>query len=220
MVTKHIVGKFDRDLSKINTRLMEMGKLVGKQLADATDVLARADADKIAHIVATDQKINGMNRTIANRAERLITLRQPMALDLRAALAAINIASELERIGDHAKTTARRAGKLKHDVMSDKSITLLSQMSDILQKQLRDVLQAYQTSDESAAADVAKHDKDIDSLNRDVFKQTVTQLSGAQLASAEDLMSAVIISRNFERVGDHIVNITGHITYIKTGGVR
>ena len=42
-------------------------------------------------------------------ALKLLALRQPMAIDLRETLAAIKIASELERIGDLAKNIAKRA---------------------------------------------------------------------------------------------------------------
>ena len=65
------------------------------------------DAGEVDRLVATDRKINGMNKDIYTRSETLIARRQPMALDLRQALSPINIAGELERIGDHAKSTAK-----------------------------------------------------------------------------------------------------------------
>lgn len=109
MEHEHIVKKFDKNLEKIKKTIVEMGGLVGLQINDATAVLATFDAAEVERIATYDRIINGLNKDIHDRAEILIVRRQPMALDLRKTLAPINISGELERIGDHAKSTAKRA---------------------------------------------------------------------------------------------------------------
>ena len=106
MENEHIVGKFDDDLDRIKNEILEMGKLVKKQLQGATNALLSFDTDDVDALITTDRRINGMNKTIFRHAEQIIAMRQPMALDLRLALLATSIASEIERLGDYAKSSA------------------------------------------------------------------------------------------------------------------
>lgn len=193
-----------------------MGELVIAQFDAATKTLAAPDVEEIARIVATDRKINGMERAISNRAERLITLRQPMALDLRSTLMPINLAGELERIGDHAKSTAKRARKLGENVIPAEPLAILMQMSTLVQQQLGDVLTAYHDNNIELSAAIREKDEEVDALNEAMFKLVVGRLSNPG-AETEALMNAVLISRNFERVGDHVANMAGNVIHIVTG---
>ena len=106
MIKEHIVGKFDDELTRIKSEILEMGELVGNQIKEAMDALLSFNTEGVDALVKTDRTINGMNKKINRHAEQLIAMRQPMALDLREALLATSIASELERLGDYAKSTA------------------------------------------------------------------------------------------------------------------
>ncbi len=216
MENVHITGRFDEDLAKIKKRVLEMGALVKQQLAEATIALGDLSACNVEALIAKDRKINGMNKSIAGRAERLIALRQPMALDLRQALLPINIASELERIGDHAKSTAKRARKIGAGVVPAEYLTVLNEMGDIISTQITDVLTAYENSDIRLAADVRERDHQVDERNKKIFNLSVATLQNGP-EDAETLMNLVLVSRNFERVGDHVVNIARHVNQIVTG---
>lgn len=216
MENNHIVGRFDKDLNKIKNRVLKMGDLVLSQFEAATRMLNTPDTMEIARIVATDRKINGMERAISNRAERLITLRQPVALDLRAVLTPINIANDLERIGDHAKSTAKRAGKMGADAIPEQTLAILMQMADLAQLQLREALNAYDSNDLELAAAIRERDTKVDALNSSMFSHALSNLTGSE-NNTEALMNAVLISRNFERIGDHVVNIAEFVIHITTG---
>ena len=130
MEQEHIVGAFDADLDRIKDEILEMGKLVKKQIRAATNALLEMELEEVDSLIATDRKINGMNKNINTLAEQMIAMRQPMAVDLRLALMATNIATELERLGDHAKSTAKRVRRLS-DTSPKKSImSLIEKMSD------------------------------------------------------------------------------------------
>jgi phosphate transport system protein len=216
MENAHIVGRFDKDLDKLKKRILAMGALVDKQLKGATNALHTPDREAIDLLVAEDRKVNGMNRSIAGRAERLIALRQPVALDLRAALLPINIAAELERIGDHAKSTAKRARKLDLNSIPREPIDLLTQMSRITQAQLTDAMVAYRDSDIDLVDALRARDAEVDALNKTLFDLAVNTLSNAD-HNAETILNIILIARNFERVGDRVVNIARHVNQIVTG---
>lgn len=216
MENPHIAGRFDKDLGKIQTRVSVMGALVSTQLQSAMLAVMDRQAIDIDALIKRDRKVNGMNKAIADRAERLIALRQPMAVDLRQALSLINIASELERIGDHAKSTAKRAKKIKSGTIPAIFQDVLSEMNAMVITQLADVLQAYENNDLELALRIRRRDLDVDDLNKRLFDLSLETLSNAQ-GNAETLMNVVLISRSLERVGDYIVNIARSINHIATG---
>ena len=216
MENAHIVTRFDKDLDQIKHRVLEMGDLVLAQIARATDLLSDFDAPAAELLITRDRKVNGMAKNIHTRAERLIALRQPVALDLRAALSPINIAFELERIGDHAKSCAKSARKLADGPGDTAAMRVVLDMSALVQAMLADVLRAYDDSDLELAADVRDRDRQVDRLNKTLFEMGLESITAGP-ENAEALVRKILLARNFERVGDHIVNIARHVHQIVTG---
>lgn len=216
MEHEHIVKKFDKNLEKIKATIVEMGELVGLQVNDATAVLSSYDKAEVDRIRAYDRIINGLNKDIHDRAEILIVRRQPMALDLRQTLAPINISGELERIGDHAKSTAKRAHIIHNATPDDATLDMIAQMSMIAQTMLDDVIVAYVNADIDLAAKIRAQDKDVDVLYEQVLKTVIETLSKTP-DKAKSLIHITLIARNFERIGDHICNIARYVHQIVTG---
>lgn len=216
MENLHISSRYDKDLNKLKRRILDMGEQVITQLAEATEALDHFDAGEVDRLVAFDRTINGMHQDIYSRSERLIALRQPMALDLRQALSPINIAGELERIGDHAKSTAKRARLLADSDAGKPAREKIQQMSTLLQAMLSDALRAYSESDIDLASDIRARDREIDQINKDVFAIQMAAITDAP-QDAETHVHLILLARGFERVGDHIVNIARHVHQIVTG---
>ena len=216
MEQEHIVGAFDADLDRIKDEILEMGKLVKKQIRAATNALLEMELEEVDSLIATDRKINGMNKNINTLAEQMIAMRQPMAVDLRLALMATNIATELERLGDHAKSTAKRVRRLS-DASPKKSImSLIEKMSDLVETMLTNALKAYKKMDIEGAAEVRVKDAEVDDINDQIFKMAVKAIK-KNPEDIETLIHIILLSRNFERAGDHIVNIARQVHQIVTG---
>lgn len=216
MENSHIVSRHDKNLGRIKSGVLDMGDLVISQLNQATVSLDNFEADTVDHLIATDRTINGMYKDIYTRAERLIALRQPMALDLRQTLSPINIASNLERIGDHAKSTAKRARLLARQTPDPALLVVIQKMSGTVQVMLSDVLRAYDDSDTNLAAEIRTRDLEVDQLNKDVFATAVAAIEKAP-EQAETYIHIILLARGFERVGDHVVNIARDVHQIVTG---
>lgn len=215
MENTHIVARFDKKLDRLRGRILAMGDLVGSQVKEAGALLLAYDEQQAKQLIAMDRKINGMHKDIHTRVEQLIALRQPVALDLRQALLPINIAAELERIGDHAKSTAKRASSLG-GIAPEPVPEILQQMTAQAEAMLADVLTAYDDDDIELAADVRARDKDLDTLNKALYGEALTAI-GQVPQDAEALVQSIILARGFERIGDHVVNIARHIHRIVTG---
>ena len=216
MEKEHIVGAFDADLDRIENEILAMGKLVKKQIRSATNALLEIKTEEIDSLIANDREINGMNKNINTLAEQMIAMRQPMAVDLRLALMATSIATELERLGDHAKSTAKRVRRLA-DVAPEKNIMeLIEKMSDIVTSMLTDALKAYKNRNIEKAAEVRVKDAEVDDINDKIFKMAVKAIK-KNPEDIETLIHIILLSRNFERAGDHIVNIARQVHQIVTG---
>ena len=216
MIKEHIVGKFDDELARIKSEILEMGELVENQIKEAMDALLSFNTEGVDALVKTDRTINGMNKKINRHAEQLIAMRQPMALDLREALLATSIASELERLGDYAKSTAKKVKKLSDNSSGEKALNLLGDMSKIVIEMLGDVLKAFEKIDIEKASEIRVRDIEVDSLNKKILA-TVIQSIHEYPDDTETLIHLVLLARNYERAGDHIVNISRQIHQIATG---
>ena len=85
-----------------------MGGIAEKMAIDAMDALANADTALAHQVVATDPRLDALQREIEDMAVMTIARRQPVANDLRELIGAIRIAGDLERVGDLAKNIAKR----------------------------------------------------------------------------------------------------------------
>ena len=106
--SNHIVTAFDQDLSQISARIAEMGGLAEEQLGQAIKAMQERDSALAKEVIASDKRLDQMEMDLEQMAIQVIALRQPMANDLREVVAALKIASALERIGDLAKNVAKR----------------------------------------------------------------------------------------------------------------
>ncbi len=102
-MSKHIVTAFDEDLRGISSRIAEMGGLAEEQLGSALEALQNRDSELAAEVIRSDKRLDRMEAQLEKTAVEVVALRQPMAQDLREVIAALKIASALERIGDLAK---------------------------------------------------------------------------------------------------------------------
>jgi len=98
---------FERELQELEKRLEDLGRMVEEALVASVDALKRRDLKKARQIIDADRATNERRLAIEHETLVMIATQQPMAVDLRTLAAVLEIASELERIGDYAKGIAR-----------------------------------------------------------------------------------------------------------------
>ncbi len=201
----HTVRAFTEQLEALSASIAQMGGLAEAQFAAAVDAVARRDTELAEGAVGGDARIDALQTEIEDRALKLLALRQPMAVDLRETLAAIKIASELERIGDLAKNIAKRAIVLNREPPMRLTASL-ARMGKVALAQLKQVLDAYSDRNAEAAEAVWKQDGEIDELYNSLFRELLTYMmeDRAPIGSSTHLL---FIAKNIERSGDHATNI-------------
>lgn len=215
-MTQHIVRSFQEELDGLAARIAQMGGLTEEQLAAAIEAVSRRDGELAERTVREDKRVDQMEREIEEHAVRLIALRQPVATDLREAISAIKISTDLERIGDLAKNIAKRAIVLQEFDGSTKLIQGIARMGHLAQTQLKHVLDAYSNREASVAMEVWREDEEIDAMYNSVFRELLTYMmeDPRTIGISTHLL---FVAKNIERIGDHATNIAETVSYLVTG---
>ncbi len=211
-MSEPLVPHFQEELAALHARLLEMGGLAEERVARAVGALVDRRVDRLAEVMAGDGPLNALHIEIDGRAFRLLALHQPMAVDLRAIMAAIKINSDLERVGDLAVNIAE-AGRRYLDHPPVKPLIDIPRMAEIAQAMLRDALDAFVRRDTALAQRVLDRDDELDRLKTQVFRELLTYMlqDPQTIAPALDL---VLISRHLERIGDHATNIAEDVIFM------
>ena len=214
-MSTHIVTAFDDELSELRKLIAQMGGLAEDQFGKSIDALSRSDKALAERVIASDDKIDSVEKDLEERAITLIARRQPMATDLRAIIVAIRISSDLERIGDLAKNIAKRT--LALDEPLPRSVNAgMTRMADLAMEQLSDVLDAYTRLDVEKAQDVWENDSRVDALYNSLFRELLTYMmeDARTISMCTHLLFG---AKNIERIGDHTTNIAENVIYLVTG---
>ena len=215
-MSEHIVRAFGEQLETLTTSVAQMGGLAEAQLDDAVEAIARRDTALAEKVIAGDPRIDELQQIVEAQALKLLALRQPMAVDLRDTLAAIKIASELERIGDLAKNIGKRVLALDGEFHPPKLIRGVEHMGAMVLAQLKEVLDSYARHDLKKALAVWNGDEEIDAICTSLFRELLTYMmeDPRHITFCIHLM---FCAKNIERMGDHATNIAETVYYMVEG---
>ncbi|MGD9510089.1 MAG: phosphate signaling complex protein PhoU [Geminicoccaceae bacterium] len=212
---KHTVRAFDEDLAELSGRIMAMGGIVERQLANAVHSLVQRDSEGAERVIRDDLEVDRIEEQADELAVRILATRQPMAVDLRTVAMALKISNDLERIGDYATNIAKRSRRINlHDPI--KPFITIPLMAEICGAMVKDVLDAYVERDAQKALKVWSRDPEVDEYYDQLFRELLTYiLEDPKLTGAcVDLM---FVAKNLERIGDHATNIAEKVYYIVHG---
>ena len=203
---------FQEELEQLKARLLEMGGLAEEQVRLAVKGLVHRDRDLIARVLTGDDPLNALHIELDNRCFTLLALYQPMAVDLRAIVAAVKINTDLERVGDLAINIAEAAQRyVAHPPV--KKLIDIPRMANIAQSMLRDALDAFVRRDTDLAQTVLNEDDTLDSLKTQIFRELLTYML-ADPSTIEPALDLVLVSRHLERIGDHATNIAEDVIFM------
>jgi phosphate transport system protein len=215
---EHTIKAFDADLQDLGRMIAEMGGLAERQVSDALDALSRHDAALAATIVATDARIDALQREIEEKAILTIARRQPLAIDLRDIVGALRVSNDLERIGDLAKNIAKRVEAVAGELNLQTVMRGVEHMTEMVLAQVKDVLDAYARRDAGRAMQVWRNDGEIDAVNNSLFRELLTYMM-EDPRNISVCIHLLFCAKNIERMGDHATNIAETIYYMVEGRV-
>ena len=208
---------FDRELENLKQDLLRMAALaetaVGKSLVSVTN----RDSDRAREVIIDDITLNRMELAIEEQAFKLLALRQPVATDLRLTVAAMRIATELERIGDQAVNIAERALELNSRPPLELPIDI-KLMADMALGMVHTSIDAFVNQDPKLALQVCQRDVEVDILD-DEYIQKLLDGMIKESRWVTRLHHFIIVVRNLERIADLATNIAEYIVFIIEGRV-
>jgi phosphate transport system protein len=206
---------FHHSLDELQQELQRMGHNVESLIHDAVDSLAHSDEQLAKQVVDSDDVIDETMRRIDELCLRLIARQQPMAGDLRIIGTALKIATDLERIADHAVDIAKITIRLSGQELV-KPLEVIPRMAEIAMDMLRESLLAYTERSVHRAAALADKDDKVDKLYSEVMAEIVGLMS-ADTGKNRQLTHLMLVAHHLERVGDHTTNIGEGVIYMVTG---
>jgi phosphate transport system protein len=215
MSEEHIVKSYEEELQYLNDSVIKMGSLTESQLYDSMDAVIKVDKDSIDKIIKNDEQINKFRTKIDTQIMTLLVKRAPMAIDLRSTIAALKISQDLERIGDLAKSNAKKVKPLPLD-LPEELLGNLKRLGDLVVKQLTDVINSYINRDYDKAKEVWVKDEQVDDLTYLAMNSVIAFLSKDK-KNLDFSTHLIFATKNLERVGDHITNIAESTCYLIKG---
>jgi phosphate transport system protein len=215
-MTEHIAKQFDEDLNALSEMIAEMGGMAERVVVDSIQALVERNITRAESVIAADRAIDQLQGAIEERAVLTIAKRQPMAVDLRETVAALRISNDLERIGDLAKNIGKRVVALNGQLQPAKITVGVDHMGELVQGQLKEVLDAYASRDTVRAIEVWRRDGEIDQLYTSLFRELLTYMmeDPRNIGFCTHLL---FCAKNIERIGDHATNIAETIHYLVIG---
>ena len=213
--TGHTEKSYEEEMQNLNDNLVMMGSLTESQMADAMSAVIKVDKESVDKIVMSDGKINELRSIIDNQITTVLVKRAPMAVDLRITISTMKISHDLERIGDLAKSVAKKVKPLPVD-LPDELTASLRRLGDLVQKQLKDVLDAYLNKSKEKAIEIWRKDEQVDDLTNLAMNEVATYLQKDK-KNLEMATHLLFVTKNIERAGDHITNIAESLYYLIEG---
>jgi phosphate transport system protein len=177
--------------------------------------LVARDVEGANRVIEADARIDALEAEIEKAAVQIIALRAPMADDLREVIAALKIASVVERIGDYAKNIAKRVHVIEPSSKIE-PLSLLPEMARIAGEMVHNVLDAFAARDAAKAVAVCERDRAVDDFYNSIFRTLLTFMmeNPHNITPATHLL---FIAKNLERIGDHATNVAEMVYFAATG---
>lgn len=206
---------YETQLAQIDIALVAMADLVGTAIRGATDALLADDLSMAEIVIAGDAEINKLNADVEEISLLIAALQAPMATDLRLVMGAIRISGSLERMGDLAVHIAKQV-RLRYPSPSIPAELrdTFKRMGQAASKIVEQTGEIIATRNTGLADEMNKYDDILDNLHRELF--TVV-LSDDWAHGVESAIDVTLLSRFYERFGDHAVSVSRRIIQIVTG---
>jgi phosphate transport system protein len=202
-------------LGQVTLLLMRMTELVGTSIMQATQALIDDDLGLAEAVISHDEELNALNDEVEILCFRISTLQAPMARDLRMVMGGIKIASALERMGDLAVHVAKQV-RLRYPSASipEELRQTFADMGMAASRIVAETGRVIATSDIKLAESITQLDDVLDQLHRDLFTAVLAPDWSHGVEAAIDV---TLLSRYFERFGDHAVKVARRISQIESG---
>jgi phosphate transport system protein len=205
---------FTQQIQELRDDVVAMASMVDKAIARAVDALRAQDVQLANSVIADDREINQLRWKGETRALTIIATQAPMAADLRVIASAMQIFTDLERMGDHAAGIAKIVIYTADEALL-KPLVDIPRMAIIARGMLSDAVTAYIEQSADAARKVAARDDEVDQLYDQIIRELLTYMMAdpSTITRATHLLWA---AHDIERIADRVTNLCERVVFSVT----
>ncbi len=212
---REIRETLDRKIEDHFKVITDLGGIVEQAILGSVDALHHGDMELARDIYKKDQFINKKRYELEASALITVATQQPMAIDLRILASILDIAGELERIGDYAKGIARIAMRLG-DQTPLQQMVHLQKMAELTADMLHRAIGAFVELDEKTALSIPKEDDQVDILYNKVYQELLELMINDQ-DNIDRATFHLWVAHNLERGADRVTNICERTVFTTSG---
>jgi phosphate transport system protein len=210
--------RLDIKIKELLDDILVLGSMVEHALIKSVEALKRQDLALAQRIYDADARVNAKRFDIENEAMVVIATQQPMARDLRVLASTLDVATELERIGDYAKGIANICLMMGKE-QPVKPLVDIPYMAEKTTDMLHRALAAFVIADAEIARQIPAEDDLVDGLYNQVFRELITFMI-ADPSTIDRANYLLWAAHNLERAADRVINICERTIYIATGEMK
>lgn len=204
---------FITELEAIRTDIVRMGTIALKMAQLAIQSAEDSDISICERVIGMDDEIDDLEKKIHQECLRYLSLRAPVAADVRRVTTAMRACQDFERMGDEASSISKRVRKICRRQGKINNLGNIPEMKAIVLRQLNNVVEAFAKGDASILETVIADDKALDKLHRRNLKDVPMQ-DASDANAVSFIVDYSFISKSLERIGDHAVNIAEEIVFL------
>ena len=205
----------EKELERLQDELIDLGAMVERSIIESVEILKTSQIEAARRLIAADSEINRRRYAIEWDTLVLIARQQPMARDLRTLAAILEIAGELERIGDYAKGIAKITVQLGSQPLL-KPLVDIPRMAALSADMLHRALLSFVDRDVETARSIFAEDRQIDDLYDQVYRELMTYTL-ADPGKIDDTSHLLWVAHNLERTADRAGNICERVIFTVIG---
>jgi len=209
---KHTLESFEDALRSLRDNVLMMASLTERILTAAAEGLFARDFEICARVIADDDEIDALEKSVDEDGVSVLVRFQPLANDLREVVAAMKVGNNLERVADQAVSIARRAQRINESSLLPETAEL-QPMFQLAAGIFRDSVRSFADRDEALARGLKARDRELDAQHHTVIDRLTARMAGDP-AHIREYLDLVLIARNIERVGDHATNIAEDAVFL------
>jgi phosphate transport system protein len=209
---------FERSLEGIRDDLWRLSSMVDQAIVDSVKSLVDRNADLARQVSVNDSVLNDLRYTVEEQCYRVIATQQPNATDLRVLVGAVSVATNLERIADHAAGIARLTLRMVDQPLV-KPLVDIPQMAEIDREMVKGAVDAFLRHDAILAEQIVTRDNEVDRLHNQVYQELINFMT-KDPTTVERATFLLWVSHNLERIGDRATNICERAVYVATGELK
>jgi phosphate transport system protein len=219
--TEHGLGRqhFQQELHGLEVHALGGVDLVIEQLDRTLEALEHQDVELAQMVIADDDRLDGRYLEVNQGILSLLARQAPVAGDLRLVAALLHVIKHVERMGDQCVNIAKLIPLSGYDPpVRREMLDAVLKMGAYARSEVTQSKAAFANRDVGLAEDLVRQDREINRMNREVFRLAVE--IGDDPDTREWSMHMILVARALERIGDNAVDVGEQVAFVVTGLFR